>query len=358
VVRESFPEETVATHAKVRVALIGAGGWGREHARIFSARPDVDFVAICGRSAEKTAARAAAHGVRAYTDIGHMLDAEKPDLVSICLGNQDHFVPTLEVIRAGYPLFVEKPFVFDLREADTLVAEAEQRKLFFAINFNHHYAQPVARGHRDIAAGRLGEIMFASWRFGGHGGLSHPFNNLIETQCHGFDMLEYLCGPIDAVAAQMTDKTAGGFFRTLAVALHFRNGAVGTLLGSYDTSYAYPQTHAVEVSGTKGRLLIEDTVRRYSFSPHDSETAEVWQAGYFNDVDRSFYLTFDKHVDALLANFKAGKGPPVHARAGRRALQLALACIESFEGGRRVEVETTSFQAADPAPVTAPPPSP
>lgn len=120
----------------------------------------------------------------------------------------------------------------------------------------------------------------------------------------------------------------------------------------------YPQTHAVEVSGTQGRLLIEDTVRRYSFSPHDSEVVEVWQAGYFNDVDRSFYLTFDKHVAALLANFKAGKAPPVHARAGRRALQLARACIDSFESGRRVDVETASFAAADPAPVTVPPPSP
>jgi len=212
--------------------------------------------------------------------------------------------------------------------------------------------------HRDITAGLLGDIAFASWRFGGHGGLSHPFNNLIETQCHGFDMLEYLCGPIDSVATQMTDKTAAGYFRTLAIALHFRNGAVGTMLGSYDTSYAYPQTHAVEVSGSRGRLLIEDTVRRYTFSPHDSEVAQVWQAGYFNDVDRGFYTTFDKHVDALLANFKAGRQPPVHAQAGRRALKLAMAAIESYEAGRRIAVETDSFRAADPAPVTAPPPSP
>jgi hypothetical protein len=29
----------------------------------------------------------------------------------------DYFAPTLEVIRAGCPLFVEKPFVFDLGEA-------------------------------------------------------------------------------------------------------------------------------------------------------------------------------------------------------------------------------------------------
>ena len=343
---------------KVRIALIGAGVWGREHARIYASRPDVDFVALCGRTRSKTAARAAEHGVACYTDIATMLAEQKPDLVAVCLGNQDHYAPTLEVIRAGYPLFVEKPFVFELAQADSLLAEAEARGLFFAINFNHHYAQPVAMAHRDIAAGRLGELMFASWRFGGHGGLSHAFNNLIETQCHGFDMLEYLCGPIDSVAAQMTDKTAGGFFRTLAIAVHFRSGAVGSLLGSYDTSYAYPRTHSVEVSGTKGRLLIDDTVRRYCYSPHDSEVSQVWEAGYFNDVDRGFYLTFDKHVDALLASFKAGKQPPVHAAAGRRALCLAEAAIESFRSGRRVEVETGSFRPADAAPIAAPPPPP
>ena len=156
----------------------------------------------------------------------------------------------------------------------------------------------------------------------------------------------------------MTDKTAGGFYRTLSVALHFASGAVGSLVGSYDTSYAYPDTHRVEVSGTKGRLLIEDTVRRYRFSPHDSETSEVWQAGYFNDIDRSFYQTFDRHADALLAAFREGRGPPIHARAGRRALELAVASIESFRGGVRVDVGTEGYSPAEPAPVTPPPPSP
>ena len=346
------------TDRKLKVALIGTGGWGREHARIFSGRPDVDFVAICGRSPDKAQARAAAYRVRAYTDIAQMLDRERPDLVAVCLPNQAHYAATLQVIRAGFPLVVEKPFVFDLKEADALIEEAAQRNLFFAINFNHHYAQPVAMAHRDVQAGRLGELMFATWRFGGHGGTDHPFNNLIETQCHGFDMLEYLCGPIDSVMAQMTDKTAPGIYRTMSIALHFANGAVGSLVGSYDISYAYPNTHAVEVSGTQGRLLIEDTTRRYTFSRHDQESAEVWQAGYFNDIDRSFYRTFDKHVEAILRALRAGGQPPVHASAGRRALRLAMASIESFQAGRRVDVNTDDFRAGAAAPVTLPPPTP
>jgi predicted dehydrogenase len=111
---------------------------------------------------------------------------------------------------------------------------------------------------------------------------------------------------------------------------------VGSLVGSYDSSYAYPNTHVVEVNGRDGRLLIEDTVRRYTFNRAGDETARVWQAGYFNDRDREFHAIFDRHVDAMLAAFRAGQEPPVHARAGRRALALATAIKDSFEQGARV----------------------
>ena len=343
---------------KVKVALVGAGGWGLQHARIFSQRPDVNFVAIAGRNPDKTRARADQFGVRAYTDVEEMLEKEEPDLVALSLPNQGHFEPTLKVIRAGCPLLVEKPFVFDLKEAEVLLREAEERKLFFAINFNHHYAKPVALAHQAIREGRLGEIVFATWRFGGEGGTDHPFNNLIETQCHAFDMLELLCGPIDSVMSQMTDKTAAGVYRTMCIALHFAKGAVGSLVGSYDSSYAYPDTHVLEVNGTRGRVLVEDSVRRFTFSRAGSETAEVWQAGYFNDVDREFYSTFDRHMDHMFEAFKAGQQPPVHARAGLRALQLAHASIESFRTGGRVAVSGDTFREAAPPPVSAPPPNP
>jgi myo-inositol 2-dehydrogenase/D-chiro-inositol 1-dehydrogenase len=120
------------------------------------------------------------------------------------------------------------------------------------------------------------------------------------------------------------------------VGTRFGNGAVGSLVGSYDSSYAYQDAHRVELNGTAGRILIDDTVRRYSFQRAEDETAQVWQAGYFNDTDRSFHATFDRHVDELLAALRAGGPPPVPISAGRRALQLAEAVISSHESGARV----------------------
>ena len=324
--------------AAIRVALVGAGGWGYQHARVFAARDGVELCAVAGRTEARTKARARQFGMRYYLDIQRMLDAEKPDLVSLSLPNMGHFEPTLQVIRAGYPLLVEKPLVFDMGEAEILLREAAARELFFAINFNHRYARPVRMAKAAIDNQRLGQLVFASWRFGGEGAQGgHPHANLIETQCHGFDLLEYLCGPIASVGAQMTDITGQGF-STMALSLKFANGAVGSLLGSYDSSYAYPGTHRVEVNGTKGRLVIDDTVKRYAFHGLGQETGEIWEAGYFNDHQREFHRTFDDHLEHMLDRFLRAEEPPIHASAGCRALALAYAAIESFETGRRVDV--------------------
>jgi len=333
-----------SSSTKIRVAIIGAGGWGRQHARVWAGRPDVELCAIAGRTPEKTQARAAEYGVPAYIDIDEMLARERPDLVSLSLPNQGHFDATLQVIRAGYPLLVEKPLVFDLHEADVLLEEAAARGLFFAINFNHRYARPLQMARQAVEGGRLGDLVFTVWRFGGEGSSDHPHANLIETQCHAFDQLEWLCGPIDSVMAEMTDKTGGGY-RTLVLALHFSSGAVGSLTGTYDSSYTYTDTHRLEINGTRGRVVVEDTVRRYAFQAAGSETAEVWEAGYFNDGDREFHRTFDRYIDDLLGAFRRGDPPPVPAAAGHRALALAYAAIESYQSGRRVRVTAVGTPA-------------
>ena len=317
----------------VKVAILGAGRWGRQHARAWSAREDVQLAGIFSRSSEKAMARAAEFRTRGYTSIRRLLSEERPDFVSICLPDQTHFQPTLEIIQAGLPLLVEKPLAFALPEARTLVEEAARRELFFALNFNHRYARPVIMAQEAIAGGRLGRIDFASWRFGGDGSSTTPYANLIETQCHGFDQLEHLCGPIDSVMAQMTTDT-----QSLALALHFVSGAVGAMIGSYDSSYAYEKTHQLEINGVRGRILIEDTVRRFSFHARHSDVAEVWQAGFFDDENRSFPHTLDRYLDDLIKAFQAGQPPPVPARAGLRALELAHAAIASFESGARVTV--------------------
>lgn len=124
----------------------------------------------------------------------------------------------------------------------------------------------------------------------------------------------------------------------MAIALTFESGAVGTVVGSYDTSYAYPSSHLVEVNGSNGRVEIVDTVKRFTRSSVGDETRMVWEPGYFNDEARSFYALFERHLDALVPALAAGEPPPIHAEAGRRALLLADCCIRSADDQRRIRV--------------------
>ena len=321
----------------VRVAVVGAGGWGRQHARAFSQHPDARLVGIWSRDLGRAETRAAEWHTSGFNDLDTMIKQTSPDLISVCLPNTEHFELTRAMIDRRIPLLVEKPLVFDLDEGRTLIREAAELDLFVAINFNHRYAVPVQRCKADLDAGHFGPLSFLTWRFGGEGSSAHhPYANLIETQCHGVDLLEHLGGRIIAVSADLTDQDDQ--HRTVVATLRFASGAVGSLVGSYDSSYAYPGTQLIEVNGRDGRALIEDTVQRYTFSAAGDTTRQVWEPGYFDDRGRSFEQTLDAHLDALLPALVAGEPPPVPASAGLRALMVCHAIIRAYQTGRRVEV--------------------
>ena len=323
---------------KVKVALIGTGGWSLQHCRVLTQHTQVEFCGILGRDKQRTKKKADLFKVPYYVDLKELIKYQQPDLINISLPNEHHYEMTMKVINSNCHLFVEKPLVFKINQAENLIKEAKKRKLFFGINFNWRYSTPVKKAVEAIKKNKVGDINFISWRFGGGGGGGDPHGNLIETQCHGFDMLEYLNGPIKSVHSFMTNKTNNGY-STIVVSMKFKNNAVGSLLGSYDTSYAYPNTHYIEINGSKGRILIEDQVKKYTYNKKNSEVAEVWEAGFFNDYEREFHRTFDEHFNEVIKNFINNKEPPVHAKVGKRTLELALSSIESYKKGKRVNIK-------------------
>lgn len=341
---EQFHGEGVGGLPSVRVAVIGTGQWAREHARAFYANPYTELVGVRGRDPQRVETRAAEFQTRPYTSIAAMLEKEKPDLVSICVENAGHYETTLEVLEAGFPAFVEKPFVFELEQARTLLEIAARQDLFFAIDFNHRYSEPSLRARRLSEEGELGDVIFASWRFSGNHDfkLEHPHIQLIESDCHGIDLLMHHVGEIESVAAEMTDKTGKDGYGTVALVLRFANGAVGTILGSYDSSYAYPGANTLEINGTKGRVWAEDTVKSLVFSRVDDAMARVWKSTYFDDESRYFTGTLDRHVADMIRCFRQGLPPPVPADQGYQVLRVSYAAIRSFEEGRRVSISEVS----------------
>ena len=183
------------------------------------------------------------------------------------------------------------------------------------------------RWPRDaIASGALGPISFATWRFGGEPGTSgHRHANLIETQCHGFDMLEHLCGPIASVSAHMHDPSG-------RLPDHGRVRS-RSCRGRWVHSSGRTTRPTPTPRRTTSRSTDRSDASRSSTQSSGSRTrspatrhGEVWEAGYFNDRDRDFDHMFELHLDELLAALRDGRRTtdPCPRRATRPAPRRCL----------------------------------
>lgn len=113
-----------------RVAVIGASGVGRHHAKWW-ALEGAQVCAIAGTSLESVArtrdalAESIAFEGRAYTDIAAMLAREAPDIVDVCSPPDCHAFHVRMALDAGCNVLCEKPFVYDdTWPHEDLVAEA------------------------------------------------------------------------------------------------------------------------------------------------------------------------------------------------------------------------------------------
>jgi len=117
-----------AEQKKLRVAIVGVGGRGGHG--IGMARNE-EIVALCDVDAGKLDGAAGkfpnAKACRDYREI-----FEKPDdfdAVIVSTPDHQHYLPTLLAIRAGKPVYCEKPLTWSMQEALSLAAEAEEHKV-------------------------------------------------------------------------------------------------------------------------------------------------------------------------------------------------------------------------------------
>jgi predicted dehydrogenase len=296
--------------------------------------PNAALVAVCGRTRPKTESLAQRHGVPFYLSVEELLEAEQPDLVCVCTGNDQHVEPTIAALERGAHVFVEKPMAFRLVDAHLMADAAESSGMKLGVDFNHRFAEPYQRALRFVRDGNLGTQAFACMKFAGdlYPSLNDPYCMLIETQGHSFDLLRLFGGEIEEVSAFFADPRAIGVFTSAAISLRFATGAVGTLLGSWDSSYSHPRSVVFEVSGTEGRIEVENVVESVRTFRHDQPGSSEWHPGLF-DRRRDFWRTIDAHVGAFVEAVRDDRDPPVSGLDGVRALEATFAAITSFEQG-------------------------
>jgi predicted dehydrogenase len=115
----------------LRVAVVGAGAFGRNHLRVLrepeAAGEGVALVAAVDPDAARAEEATKQYGIPAFATIDELLKADlKLDAAIVAVPTVKHHEVAATLLEAGLDLLVEKPLAANLIEADDLIARAER----------------------------------------------------------------------------------------------------------------------------------------------------------------------------------------------------------------------------------------
>ena len=131
----------------VKVAVVGVGTWGQNHARVYHELPQADLVAVADVDQDRAQEVAARFDTRAVADYHDLLT--QIDAVSIAVPTALHHQVAAEFLGAGVPILLEKPMTRTLEEADDLVALAGKRGVLFQVGHIERF-NPVIRAVEEL----------------------------------------------------------------------------------------------------------------------------------------------------------------------------------------------------------------
>lgn len=215
--------------AALRVAVIGTGSLGKEHARIYAdmaATGEIRFAGVFDTSAE--AARAVAERLRVpvLASLDHAIEAA--DAFSIVTPTSSHFSIARDLLQRGRHVLVEKPMTDNSEDAGTLVELARTKGCVLQVGhverFNPVFKrlQEVAQEPRFIEAHRLSPFPARSTDVG----------VVLDLMIHDLDIiLAFVKSPVVSVDAVGIAVLSRG--EDIANArLRFANGCVANLTAS------------------------------------------------------------------------------------------------------------------------------
>lgn len=151
----------------IRYAIIGCGLIGRKRLACLQKGQLAVACDVQRERAEQLVAQAGS-GV-AMTDYREAVASPEVDAVIVCTLNSQLAPITLEAIRAGKHVLVEKPGAISLQEVDALIAAQRETEVAVRVGFNHRYHPALQRARELVDAGECGPLMFIRARYG-HGG--------------------------------------------------------------------------------------------------------------------------------------------------------------------------------------------
>ncbi|MCZ6917619.1 MAG: Gfo/Idh/MocA family oxidoreductase [Gemmatimonadetes bacterium] len=168
---------------KVRIVVVGAGQWGRNHVRTVASLPGAQLTAVCDLSDDRRKAMAHQYpGVLVSADLDAVLDVA--DGVVVATPVISHADVARAAMARGLPVLIEKPMALTVDDAEDLVRRVDAGEGPVVVGHLLVFHPAVEYLQRMVAGGELGSIFYlysqrvnlgqvrpdenALWSFGPH----------------------------------------------------------------------------------------------------------------------------------------------------------------------------------------------
>jgi UDP-N-acetylglucosamine 3-dehydrogenase len=313
---------------KLSVAVIGAGFWGRNHARVFKELEETELLAVCDINAERAKNVAKQFDVRAYTNMGKMLKRKDIEAVSICTWSLNLAKEALKALKTGKHVLVEKPMATNVKQAEKLLEMAEEKGLHLTVGFLMRFIPGIQHIKNAIENKTIGNLVCATakrvseWpeRIGDVGVVK-------DTAIHDIDIIRYLFGeePI-AVYAKTGSMKYKKFEDYAQIMLTFEGGKSAFIESNWLTPY---KTRTLVVTGSKAIMKLDYITQELTIE----DAKETTQPRYH--WQEPLKLELQHFANCILKKEK----PLITGMDGLKALQIAEAALKSSATGRTVKLK-------------------
>lgn len=332
----------------LKVAIVGMGNIGNNHARVYTELGNVELVAVCDIIEERSDKAAEAYGCQGFYSVQALLDSNVEfDAVSVTTAGVenggDHYEPTMQLLRAGYPVLGEKPISNDVSKGVEMVALAKEMNVRYGVNLNHRFTPAAELAKEWVVSGRLGEVnMIDMTMWINNPNESSPHFHMRALHPHSFDVMRYFAqSRVAKVQAFFKKGKDRAIWSNVQVNLLYENGVIGHLRGSYDGNFGAAGTYGLEtldVVGSAGRFVLQDACEELTFYPRfDKELERHENLGGMTHFSQTFKSRISRWVEQNIEQV----APEDVDASGQDALDvqnIIEGAIESWETGKVIDL--------------------
>lgn len=175
----------------LKVGVIGTGGWGKNHLRIFHELGVLS--SLCDINPSRATQWAQKYDCKAYSNVDKMLESERLDAVTICVPTTLHFEVASKVLNKKINTFVEKPMTATSADGKRLVELAKDSGAFLTVGFIERFNQAVVEAKKALKEKILGEPLLLEFhRENKWAGTITDVGIVADTTVHDIDTARWL----------------------------------------------------------------------------------------------------------------------------------------------------------------------